>query len=161
MCACEWKSSALQVLYILLLGIDLPEDAIVLKRQISLTDECYWHIVAEVVFMSNQDYDIIKETIWTENRIIMRESQNPIDRLSWRIMSPAAVYESCCASYISVKEMDELAVRYPEYQKWFCVSLSVSGKSLRVFTVCRVALIFVITVVFGIVNGIKRKRENI
>ena len=39
--------------------------------------------MAEVAFMSNQDYDKIKETIWT---------------------------------------VGELAARYPEYQKWYCVS---------------------------------------
>lgn len=146
--------------YICLLGIDLPEDAIVLKRQVSLTDECYWHIVAEEAFVSNQDHDNIRETIWTENRYIMGESLDPMDCIDWSVMTPAAVSESCCASYISVKEMDKLAACYPGYQKWYCVSLSMHGKALMVFAFFRIIAILMIVAVTGIILRIKRKKRH-
>ncbi len=63
----------------LLLSVDLPETAIVIKRQVSYTDVYNPYILAEMVFVSDQGYGNIKET----NRIIMGESH----LMDWYIMN--------------------------------------------------------------------------
>lgn len=94
--------------YMLLMSVDLPEDAIVIKRQVSLTDVYNWHILAEMVFVNDGGYGNIKET----NRIIMREN----GLMDWRIKDRGELMEwdDYC---ISVKEMDELAARIGN-RKW-------------------------------------------
>lgn len=84
----------------------------------------YWHILAEMVFVSDQGYDNIKETILAENRIIIGES----DLMDWHIMSRVGVdeWDDAC---ISIKEMDELAAQTGN-QKWYYVSI---GMIVEVF----------------------------
>ncbi len=81
---------------IMFLGVELSESFIVLKRQVSVMDACYWHILAEVAFVNNQDSNI-KEAIWTENRNLMEKRR---DFSKWNLLKSAVVYESYCASCI-------------------------------------------------------------
>lgn len=75
--------------YMLLMSVDLPEDVIVIKRQVSYTDVYYPHILAEMVFVSDHGYDNIKEAILAENGIIMRKNVF----MDGHIMSRAGVDE--------------------------------------------------------------------
>lgn len=137
--------------YIGLLCIGLPDDAIVIKRQVSLTDVYYWHILAEMVFVSDHGYDNIKETILTENRIIMGES----DLMDWHIMSRAGVGEwddSC----LSVREIDELATRTGN-QNWYYVSI---GMVVEVFIFLSIVALLAIFIVMHIVLNIRRKKRD-
>lgn len=139
--------------YIGLLCIELPEDAIVLKRQVTLTDVYYWHILAEMVFVSDQGYDNVKEIMLAENRIIMRENVF----MDWHIMSRAGVeeWDNCC---VSVKEMDELSARIEDQKlNWYYVSI---GMTVEVFIFLSIAVILAIFIVMHIVLGHKKKKER-
>ncbi|MGN0326070.1 MAG: hypothetical protein ACI4DW_07150 [Lachnospiraceae bacterium] len=144
--------------YVALLCIDLPEDAIVLERKVSLTDECHWHIVAETAFASNLDYDEIRETVWTENRLMI-EKINHMDRVKMGTMDAAMVSESCCGSYISEKKMDKLMLLYPEYHHWYSVTINVFGDFLRRFAVWNPVIVFVLLAVIGIIFARRGKEE--
>lgn len=137
--------------YMLLMSIDLPEDAIVIKRQVSLTDVYFWHILAEMVFVSDQGYDNIKETILAENRIIIGES----DLMDWHIMSRAGV-EEWDDSCLSEREIDELAARIGN-QKWYYVSI---GMIVEVFIFFRIAAFLVILIIMHIVLKCTKKKER-
>lgn len=69
--------------YMLLLNLDLPEEAIVLKREVSLTDVYSWRILAEMAVESGCDYDDFKTAVLTEKRIKMGENH----LLDWQVMS--------------------------------------------------------------------------
>ena len=125
-----WKTP----FYIMLLGVELPEDSIVLKRQVSVGDACYWKILAEVAFVNNQDGNLW-EPIWTENRNLMEKR---VDSTKWSLMNAPAVYETCCGSSLSVSEMDALASN----QKWYSLVFSMHGKALRTFVFLRITLFF-------------------
>lgn len=137
--------------YMLLMCVDLPEDAIVIKRQVSLTDVYYWHILAEMVFVSDQGYDNIKETILAENRIIMGES----DLMDWHIMSRAGV-EEWDDSCLSEREIDELAAGIGN-RKWYYVSI---GMIVEVFIFFRIAAFLVILIIMHIVLKCTKKKEK-
>lgn len=131
----------------MLLGIDLPEDAIVLKRQVSYTDVYNPHILAEMVFGSDLGYDNIKET----NRIIMGEN----DLMDWLILDRQGLMEwdDHC---ISVKEIDELAARIGN-RNWYYVSFNMPVPTLILL---RIVFIIVIFVVMHIVLARKKKKER-
>lgn len=134
--------------YIGLLCIELPDDAIVIKRQVSLTDVYYWHILAEMVFVSDHGYDNIKETILAENRILMRENV----LMDWHIMDRERVMEwdDYC---ISVKEMDARIGN----QNWYYVSI---GMVVEVFIFLSIAALLAIFIVMHIVLNIRRKKRE-
>ncbi len=133
--------------YMLLMSIDLPEDAIVIKRQVSYTDVYNPHILAEMVFVGGRGYDNIKET----NRIIMGENHF----MDWSIMNRWELMEwdDHC---ISVMEMDELATRIGN-RNWYYVSLNMPVPTLILL---RVMFIIVIFVVMYIVLDRKKKKEK-
>lgn len=133
--------------YMLLLSVDLPETAIVIKRQVSYTDVYNPHILAEIVFVSDRGYGDIKET----NRIIMGESH----LMDWHIMNRWELMEWDDAC-ISIKEMDELAARKGR-GNWYYVSFNMPVPTLILLRVVAVVVIFV---VMHIVLARKKKKEN-
>ena len=137
--------------YILLLGINLPQDAIILKRQVSYTDVYNPHILAEIVFVSDLGYDNIRETILKENTIIMGEI---LDLTDSHIMSRWGLMEwdDYC---ISVKEIDELAAQTGK-QNWYYVSFNMPVPTLVLLRILNIILIFA---VIRLVSGIKRKAD--
>lgn len=137
--------------YILLLGINLPEDAIILKRQVSYTDVYNPHILAEIVFVSDLGYDNIRETILKENRIIMGEI---LDLTDSHIMSRWGLMEWDDAC-ISIYEMDELAAQTGK-QNWYYVSFNMPVPTLVLLRILNIILIFA---VICLVSGIKRKAD--
>lgn len=142
-----WKIS----FYILLLSVNLPEDAIILKRQVSYTDVYYPHILAEIAFVSDLGYDNIRETILEENRIIMGEI---LDLTDSHIMDREMLreWDDYC---ISVKEIDELAAQTGN-QSWYYVSLNMPVPALVLIRILNIILIFA---VIRLVSGIKRKAD--
>lgn len=142
-----WKIS----FYILLLCINLPEDAIILKRQVSYTDVYYPHILAEMVFVSDLGYDNIRETIMEENRIIMGEI---LDLTNSYIRYREMLMEWDDA-YIPIDEMDELAAQTGK-KTWYYVSLDMPVPSLILLRILDIILIFA---VIRFVSARKRKAD--
>ena len=142
-----WKIS----FYILLLCVNLPEDAIILKRQVSYTDVYYPHILAEMVFVSDLGYDNIRETIMEENRIIMGEI---LDLTNSYIRNRGMLMEWDDA-YIPIDEMDELAAQTGK-QSWYYVSLDMPVPSLILLRILDIILIFA---VIRLVSARKRKAD--
>ncbi len=138
--------------YILLLGINLPENAIILKRQVSYTDVYNPHVLTEIAFVSDLGYDNIRETILAENRIVMGEI---LDLTDSHIMDREMLWEwdDHC---ISVKEIDELASHIGNLN-WYYVSLEMPVMVLIFF---RIMALLMVIAVMCIVLGIRRKKKN-
>ncbi len=136
--------------YILLLCVDLPEDAIVLKRQVSYTDVYYEHVLAELVFVGNGGYDTVRETILADNRILMRKNV----LMDWSIMERAMVeeWDDYC---ISIKEINELAVQKGR-GNWYYVSLNMAVPTLILLRIASFIVVFTVITCFWVA---KRKRE--
>lgn len=142
-----WKIS----FYLLLLCVNLPEDAIILKRQVSYTDVYYPHILAEMVFVSDLGYDNVRETIMEENRIIMGEI---LDLTNSYIRNRGMLMEWDDA-YIPIDEMDELAAQTGK-QTWYYVSIDMPVPSLILLRILDIILIFA---VIRFVSARKRKAD--
>lgn len=130
--------------YILLLSVHLPENAILLKRQVSYSDVYNPHILAEIVFASDQGYGNIEET----NRMIMRKNHFMRCKImdKWELME----WDDRC---ILVYKMDELAAEAGK-QTWYYVSFNMPVPTLIMLRILEIILIFV---AIHFVSGIKRK----
>ncbi len=135
--------------YMLLLCVDLPEDAIVLKRQVSYTDVYNEHILAELVFVGNGGYDTIRETILADNRILMRKNV----LMNWSIKERAMVeeWDDYC---ISIKEMNELAAQKGRGY-WYYVSLNMAVPTLILLRTASFIVVFTVITCFWVA---KRKK---
>ena len=142
-----WKIS----FYLLLLCINLPEDATIIKRQVSYTDVYYPHILAEMVFVSDLGYDDIRETIMEENRIIMGE----ILDLTYSHIMYRGMLQEWDDACISIHEMDELAAQTGK-KSWYYVSIDMPVPSLILLRVLDIILIFA---VIRFVSARKRKAD--
>lgn len=137
--------------YMLLLCVDLPEDAIVLKRQVSYTDVYNEHILAELVFVGDLGYDTVRETILAENRTLIRKNV----LMDWHIMERAMVeeWDDYC---ISLKEMNELAAQKGR-GNWYYVSLNMAVPTLILVRIASFIVIFTVITCFWVA---KRKKGD-
>lgn len=143
-------------LYAYMMCIDLPDDAIVIKRVVSLSDVCYWHIMAETAFVSEQGYDNIRDDINETNRFLMET----IDLGDWILRTPAAIGESehTGISWYEMDRLDEKTERLG-YQHWYCISLQILGlKRLRAYSCFSIIVSLAVTTAVCIVLDKRMKK---
>lgn len=110
-------------LYAYMMCIDLPDDAVVIKRSVTVSDVCYWQILADTAFVSEHNYGDIKEDIHERNRFLMGAT----GFLDWSLMTPGMLqeWEHTSIPWDERDRLDEVTDRLG-YHNWYSVSLSLT-----------------------------------